>query len=402
VWVLLAAISLSACALMPEDSVVPPPIIPPVQVTYNTLVVTRGDIFTEMRQSGTVIAVEQHAVSLPTVGGTLVAMHVRRDMEVTAGQVLAEFDTEDLQKQAETLRRDLDLAQMSHNSARTNFNTNGRVYRNLIESSAVELQLLESRWAQTRDNYYIHNSISDTQFLEAQLTHTNNVTRIEEALIQARNRANDDSEVRRTRYALELAEERLRDVESRMESFTLVSPIDGIVVTAVHRNLNEFIRAGETLFVIADTSEFYITVHGTQARDFRAGMEVILEAQIRVPLPDGSVSRETIRFGGTVLSGAPEVRHRAGVPENTVLIEPWEWPEHVGLNMNIVVFLLLEARHDTVVIPLNAVTEFANYAFVRVYQDGITLERQVELGIRARTEVEVISGLQEGERIVVR
>jgi multidrug efflux pump subunit AcrA (membrane-fusion protein) len=398
-WPAVLAAALSACALMPEDNVVPPPLIPPVQITYNTIAVGRDHIFDTVRTTGMPIARERHGLRLENVGGNLVAVHVRQYSEVYAGQVLMEFDTEDLRRSAEQLRRDLEMAELAHRNAMHTFTANQRAYQDLIVSTEQDRRLANARWAQAREQYFINNTITELQFMEAETTHLQTMQRLDSNLESSRVRSRDDTEVIRTRNALAVAQEKLREVESKMENFTLVSPIDGVVVHMPPRPLNEFVRPGELIIVIADISEYFVEITGSTAREFRAGTEVFMEAQIRNL--DGP-GRTTAEFEGIVVSASVDLRQQTGVTDAAVLVEAWEWPDRLGLTDTVIVFFVREARHNTIVIPLNAVTEFSNYAFVRVYQDGSIMERQVELGIRDRTRVEVISGLQEGELIVVR
>jgi hypothetical protein len=344
--------------------------------------------------------VEQHALRLD-IGGTLIAVapQLRTNQSVSAGDILLEFDTEDLRRQAESLRREVEIAEMNLRTALNNQAAAARAHQDLIITAANELRLAEARWAQTREQYLLSGAITELQYLEAETSYIATVQRLEQNLRQAQARAQDDSERRRRRIELTTAEERLRDVESRQESFVLRAPIDGVVTFFRHIPLGEFVRAGETIIVISDTSSFFLSIIGAQSREFRAGTEVFLEAHV---VNRATNTRETVNFEGVVISATPELRQQTGVSDSAMLVQAWDWPELVGLGATVVAYFIREARHNVVAVPINAVTEFNNYAFVRVYQDGVTLERQVELGIRSRTVVEVRDGLREGELIVVR
>jgi multidrug efflux pump subunit AcrA (membrane-fusion protein) len=400
----LAAI-LSSCALMPEETIIPPPIIPYMPVTYNTLAVSRGDVHDLLRTNGVVTPFESHEVGLDTIGGYVVAVFVNPGQEVYAGQVLMELDARDLRTQIEALQRDVELAAITHRSAVNNHNAAVRAHEALVVTTDRDMRLAEARWAQAREQYFIHNTITELAFMEAEASYLSTVERLERDLRQARDRAADDGERRRAQIALTIAEERLREMDAIAESFVLRSPIDGVLIYMRPTIIGQWIPTNQHLFIVADDSKWYITMSGHVARDFQMGADVFLEAQVRIRDPiTGALTtaRETVTFRGTVVSGSPEERFRAGIPEATAMIDVWEWPERVDRDARVTIYYVRAARYDVIAVPLNAVTEFGQYAFVRVLVDGAPIERQVELGVRSQTTVEILDGLSEGELIVAR
>jgi multidrug efflux pump subunit AcrA (membrane-fusion protein) len=64
--------------------------------------------------------------------------------------------------------------------------------------------------------------------------------------------------------------------------------------------------------------------------------------------------------------------------------------------------LTLEGKNDALVAPLQAVNQAGTEATVFVVDPDNTLEeRKVTLGIETATDAEILSGLREGDRIVV-
>jgi hypothetical protein len=64
--------------------------------------------------------------------------------------------------------------------------------------------------------------------------------------------------------------------------------------------------------------------------------------------------------------------------------------------------LTLERRNSALVVPLQAVTQAAGRATIFLVDPNSTLqEREITLGFETATDAEVLSGLNEGDRVVV-
>jgi len=106
---------------------------------------------------------------------------------------------------------------------------------------------------------------------------------------------------------------------------------------------------------------------------------------------------------GTVVSTAPQARQQGGatVFATEITFEP---PDDLDIRpgMNADVTIVTAAREDVLLIPESALRTVGDRSFVVVETTDSTEEREVELGYRGSGRVEVVSGLTDGERIVLR
>jgi RND family efflux transporter MFP subunit len=106
---------------------------------------------------------------------------------------------------------------------------------------------------------------------------------------------------------------------------------------------------------------------------------------------------------GQVVSTAPQARQQGGatVFATEIAFDP---PEGLDMRpgMNADVTIVTAAREDVLLIPEAALRTVGDRSFVVVVLDDGTEEREVELGYRGGGKVEIVAGLSEGERVVLR
>jgi RND family efflux transporter MFP subunit len=105
---------------------------------------------------------------------------------------------------------------------------------------------------------------------------------------------------------------------------------------------------------------------------------------------------------GAVVATAPQAREQGGatVFATTISIDI---PEGLDIRpgMNADVTIVTDARDEALLVPQQAVRTVGERAFVTVVEDGEHTEREVLLGYRSGGQVEVVSGLAEGDRVTL-
>jgi cobalt-zinc-cadmium efflux system membrane fusion protein len=196
-------------------------------------------------------------------------------------------------------------------------------------------------------------------------------------------RANVGDEVR--------AGQALATIESNLSlsNYTITAPISG-VVTARNASVGGIANADTALFEIADLSQLWVDLHifGADAQHIRPGVPVTVTR-----MSDGAIANTTLErvLPGTATASQSTVA-RATIDNSDGL-----WRPGTAVKARITV----ERQPADLVVPLSALQTFRDWdvIFVRV---GDTYEvRPVELGKRDREQVEILSGLDTGDQVVV-
>ena len=180
-------------------------------------------------------------------------------------------------------------------------------------------------------------------------------------------------------------------VESNLSltTYAVTSPITGVVL-ARHATVGSVAGEGATLFEVADLSTLWVDLHifGADAQHIVPGVPVTVTR-----LSDGATVQTTLE---RVLPGIATAS-QSTVARATLENADGLWRPGSAVKARITV----EQQPAALVVPVAALQTFRDWevVFVRV---GDTYEvRPVELGKRDARQVEVLSGLNAGDQVVV-
>lgn len=308
-----------------------------MQQKYTTGKVERGDVKTSISSTGTINPVKYVDVST-NVAGKLEQVLVKENEQVTAGQVIAYIDTRQLQAQVDDARAALDKAQLDMNR-----------YKALIDQNAV-----------------------------AQQTYDDAVTSYERAL---------------STY---------QRVSADLSDATITAPMTGTVI-------GEPLKAGQTISTgistqmiiatIADLSdlEIYLTVDETDIGNVKAGS--------RVEFTVDSKPGET--FTGYVSEISKGTKGNMGTTSSSVVYYTVKVSIPTDISNNFLPTMTARATifgddiRNTLVVPLTAVRTDKQGEYVYVIKNGEPVRTAVSTGVTGDTNVQILSGLSEGDEIIV-
>jgi cobalt-zinc-cadmium efflux system membrane fusion protein len=183
----------------------------------------------------------------------------------------------------------------------------------------------------------------------------------------------------------------LATIESNLSlsTYTITAPIAGVVL-ARSASVGALAGEGAPLFEIADLSALWVDLHifGADAEHIRAGVPVTVTR-----MSDGASVDTTLE---RVLPGMATAS-QSTVARATIPNDDGRWRPGSAVKARITV----EQQHAALVVPLSALQAFRSWdvVFIRI---GDTYEvRPVELGKRDGSQVEILSGIQAGDAVVV-
>jgi HlyD family secretion protein len=183
-------------------------------------------------------------------------------------------------------------------------------------------------------------------------------------------------------------------LRKKIEDSTLKSPVRGQIVEIKKRAGEQVLSGGQdTVFVVLPTVSF-----GIEADIYE---EDIVKMEIGNAVSISLVAFPDQSFSGKVVSIDPAEKMIDGVVYYEVLIGFDEVPENIKSGMSADIVITSLTKENVLLIPERAVLENNGGVSAEVLTDGKVSEKTIEIGLESDDMVEVISGLEEGEEVIM-
>ncbi len=182
---------------------------------------------------------------------------------------------------------------------------------------------------------------------------------------------------------------------------TITAPRDGVVmkkyvevgsIVTGGRSSNIGSGSGVTIVDIADVSKMQIlaNIDETDIARIEIGQDVDVTIDA---YPDEL-------FGGKVVKIAPKAIVDQNVTSVPVTVQISMADKRLKPTMNATCDFVIERRRDVVCVPAEAIKESDDGVTVSVQENGQTVVKKITIGLAGANEVEVTSGLKEGETVI--
>lgn len=403
----------------------------PIPAGYLPHVVQRGNLAVEIEELGVVESTRVANINSP-FSARLIKI-AESGTSVKKGDVVAVLDTReqvdnleerldelkqikaDLERQVEDMQMALRSNSLDLSSSQARLDLQ-RVQLEQVNLDLAELEYLRSREIVPAEDVRTGQSrVATTQIntLSRDLTMRSDVTGSQSA--------ETAKEIGLQRISLrgEKARERLDEMQERINNSELRAPVDGVFLRHsrwswqnrrnAERENGEGVREGDRLGSIPDATSLIVKSQIPEGEVLRVqkGSDVTLnfEALGGLVLPGRiimiaplAIERET-SAGGRVTAGGQEL---TGEKVFEVEIELLESDPRIKVGLTARSRILIAEQKDLLSVPVAAVQAQRGKHFVEVWSaaDGVS-QREVVIGKSNDTRVEIVSGVAEGEEVLL-
>jgi multidrug efflux pump subunit AcrA (membrane-fusion protein) len=323
-----------------------------------TAVVARGDLVLTASVRGNLEMTDKAYLSFG-ITGTVKEILVARGESVEGDQVLARLD-------APSLELNVEMAELQ------------------VKMAQAQLKAAQAQYDKTREGWQAPDGL---EFLEDAVEFLADLLGPDEAAARA--------SLDMAKLNLELAKLSLEAAELNLDMAVITAPFDGVVADIT-------IREGQALSaaMLAAPSISLVNTGRMEMRGFIDELDVALvelgqEVEILLDAMRDRDVKGTVAFVspiGTVWLGVVSY-------ETIIALET----SHEGLKdgLSATADIIIERRQDVLLIPNRAIRGTVDRPMVVVYVDGEQQEREIVPGLTDGISTEIISGLEEGEQVLV-
>jgi HlyD family secretion protein len=346
--------------------------------------VSRGDLERDVQAQGRVVAALHPTLFSPAQG--IVSLEVKAGSEVKKGQVLARVQSPELTSrlaqeratllslQADLGRQQIALRQSELRSAQT-IETLG--VRQAAASRALERsKALFEQGLLNRTDY--EKTQDDLQLASLDLKNAQGASRLEQETLEF--------ETKNRRLLVERQQSIVQELQRRVEELAIVAPFDGMVA-GVSVQDRDAAAQNQALLTVVNLSAFEVEfdVPENYAADLGLGTraEIVYEGR---------------PYAARITAVSPEVRDSQ---VRGTLAFDGEPPAGLRQSQRLSTRLILERKPGVLRVPRGPFLEAGGGRSAYVVQGGLASRRPIEVGAMSVSAVEIKSGLQEGDEIVL-
>lgn len=332
-------------------------------------------------------------------GTTVMELNVEPGDRVSKGQVLGRLNADEIED---------DYNEAKASFIATEANLNKAIYPRAeeIAQERANCRRAEAEYINAQKNYerkkllFEQGAISDKEFDEAELDMSAREAEYNIALekLKIKESGPVGHELTALNAQIEQARYRLEQEENKLKKTVLRAEMDG-VVTAVEVALGDYVQPGTRLITIGDTTQLEVTAGVNEADSGRLSpgqkVKVTTAAQ-----PDREYSGilQSVSPGAVA---ATMTTDRGGQIEVPVIVRIEGDTEGLRPGYTVDLSITTVESDNSLVAPYESIVEMDGRTKVFVIEDGVAKLKEVTIGVETALFTEILSGLTEGEKVVV-
>lgn len=203
----------------------------------------------------------------------------------------------------------------------------------------------------------------------------------------------DSTDVKRAEVELLSAESALKKAQADLTNAVMIAPFSGRV-TSVSGKVGDTVSANATVIELVDLTQIEVQAS--------VGQQDVVAVQVGQPATLTFDARPGESFTGKVSRIIPKRASSSGAVTYTVFLAVDKAPTGLLPGMTADAEIIVAERKNVLTLPRRSVRATANSTInLSVVQpDGRIVNRSVRIGLVGDLNVEIVSGLQEGEQVV--
>ena len=347
--------------------------------------VERGDLIRDLNVQGRVVAAISPTLYSPATG--TVTLEVQPGDQVEVEQVLAVVDSPEvrslfLQEQSSLDRLQAELEREKIQARKAQVKS-----QQVIDLAQVKLTAAEREMRRAEESIKT-NAISEIDYERARdelsRARVEHAHAVQDAQLEGESLA---FEAKTRQLAVDRQRLVVGELRRRVDDLSIRSPVTGIVGN-VAITQKAVVDENAPLITVVDLSAFEIEVRIPEAYADDLGIGMGAEVQ-----------HNFANFRGELVSLSAEVINSEVTGRIRFTGEP---PPGLRQNQRVTVLVMMDELLDVLKLQRGSFTDGGSgrVAFV-LGDDGLAMKRPIQLGVRSVAEIQILAGLEEGDRVII-
>ncbi|MDP4089694.1 MAG: efflux RND transporter periplasmic adaptor subunit [Bacillota bacterium] len=180
----------------------------------------------------------------------------------------------------------------------------------------------------------------------------------------------------------------VQEAQKNIDHSESKASISGIVTYIDTLNPGDRVTPRKTVVTIADSASLELLYTGNNTDKFNVG------AKVDVSYDSKNCTGKVVKDEYNIPSDASNASRKA------VKVKLDTKPNDVEIGDSAYITLVIEKKDNVIVIPSSLLHETDGRNYVEMLDQGLRVQRNVETGLKNATDVEIVKGLEEGEKIL--
>jgi HlyD family secretion protein len=346
--------------------------------------VTRGTLIRDTSADGRIVAALHPTLFTPSAG--IVSLAVKAGDPVRKGQVIARVDSPELKSRLAQERAT--LASVESALDRQRIDARQDAIKNAHAIDLLEVRLQAARRLMERAQRAFDEGIlnkndyekakDDVQIADLELKNARETARL--AVETA------DFDIRSRQLALDRQRSLVEELQRQVDGLAITAPFDGSVASLAVQD-RDSVPANQAIATVVNLSKF--EVEFTLPENYAAEVSPGTAAQIFY---------EGKEYPGRVTAMSPEIRDSQG--HGTVAFDG-DAPAGLRQSQRVSVRMVFESKPNVLKVPRGPFLESGGGRQIYVVENGMATRREITVGAVSVSEVEIVKGLSQGDRVLL-
>lgn len=346
--------------------------------------VTRGELVRDASAEGRIVASLHPTLFAPTQG--IVALAVKAGTAVKKGDVLARIESPELKSRL--LQEKASLQSLQSAWERQKIDARQDAIKNAHAIDLLEVRLTAAkRLLERADTAFKEGILNKTDYEKAKddvrIAELELKNSQETAKLQAETA---DFDVQNRKLVADRQASVSGELQRQVDQLTITAPFDGLVAS-VNVQDRDAVAANAPVLTVVNLSAFEVEI--TLPENYSTDV---------LPQTQAQILYEGREYKGHVTAMSPEVKDSQ--VRGTVVFDG-ETPGGLRQSQRVSVRMVLESKPNVLKLPRGPFLESGAGRQAYVVENGAATRREISVGAISVSEVEIRSGLREGEKVIL-